>query len=147
MGIDVSAPKLNDQLCFALYAASNVVTRRYRPLLDALDLTYPQFVVLMALWEKEGVSISQLALETGLSKPTMTPLLKRLEQKGLVERQAEPGNDRQKCIVLTDAGRTLSQQGNEITQEVFCATGLTETEAKQQIQFCQELIATLEKNL
>ncbi|MDE1464447.1 MarR family winged helix-turn-helix transcriptional regulator [Spartinivicinus poritis] len=140
----MSAPKLNDQLCFALYAASNAVTRYYRPLLEPLGLTYPQFVVLMALWEDEGVSISQLATKTGLSKPTMTPLLKRLEQKALIERQAEPGNDRQKCIVLTEEGRRLSTQGDEIAQKVFCATGLTEQQARQQIEFCQQLITTFE---
>ncbi|WP_163835246.1 MarR family winged helix-turn-helix transcriptional regulator [Spartinivicinus ruber] len=140
----MSAPKLNDQLCFALYAASNAVTRYYQPLLKPLDLTYPQFVVLMALWENEGISISQLAAKTGLTKPTMTPLLKRLEQKALVERQAEPGNDRQKSIVLTEAGRSLSKQGGEIAQKVFCATGLTEQQAREQIELCQQLITTLE---
>ncbi|MCX4025779.1 MarR family transcriptional regulator [Endozoicomonas sp. SM1973] len=143
----MSAPKLNDQLCFALYAASNAVTRYYRPLLEPLGLTYPQFVVLMALWEDEGVSISQLATKTGLSKSTMTPLLKRLEQKSLIERQAEPGNDRQKCIVLTEAGRKLSMQGDDIAQKVFCATGLTEQQARQQIEFCQQLIETFEQQL
>nr|WP_255490815.1 MarR family transcriptional regulator [Spartinivicinus marinus] len=112
-----------------------------------MGLTYPQFVVLMALWEDEGVSISQLATKTGLSKSTMTPLLKRLEQKSLIERQAEPGNDRQKCIVLTEAGRKLSMQGDDIAQKVFCATGLTEQQARQQIEFCQQLIETFEQQL
>ncbi|MEM7316007.1 MAG: MarR family transcriptional regulator, partial [Planctomycetota bacterium] len=71
------AARLDDQLCFALYSASNRLTNIYRPILESMGLTYTQFVTLMALWEKDDVSISQLAQTTGLSKPTMTPLLKR----------------------------------------------------------------------
>ena len=80
----MSVAQLNEQLCFALYSASNHLTSIYRPLLESLGLTYSQFIVLMALWEKDNISISQLAKNTKLSKATMTPLLKRLEQKELV---------------------------------------------------------------
>ena len=136
----MSVATLDKQLCFALYSASSHLTSIYRPLLDPLDLTYTQFIVLMALWEKDEISISLLAERTGLSKATMTPLLKRLEKKGLITREVLADNERQKNIALTKSGRAISQQSLEITNDVFCATGLTEEEAKGMITLCQKLV-------
>ena len=136
----MTAAKLDEQLCFALYSASNHITGIYRELLEPLGLTYPQFVVLMALWEEDGVSISQLANRAGLSKPTMTPLLKRLEHKGLIERQTLPDNERQKCIALTEQGRKLSRSSTEITEKVLCATGLTLDQATFMIEQCRKIV-------
>lgn len=136
----MSVARLNEQLCFALYSASSHLTSIYRPLLEPLDLTYTQFVVLMALWEKDGISISQLAQKTGLSKATMTPLLKRLEQKQLIERQMLAGNERQKHIVLTEAGREISLKSGDITQQAFCATHLSEQQANELIALCKKVI-------
>jgi len=136
----LSTARLDQQLCFALYSASNRLTRIYRPLLEPLGLTYTQFVVLMALWEKESISISQLAAKTGLTKATMTPLLKRLEQKELIERQRLTGNDRQKNVVLTDQGRELSRQSEEITHQAYCRTGLTKKQANDLIATCREIL-------
>ena len=133
------APKLDNQLCFALYTASSHLTAIYRPLLDPLNLTYTQFIVLMALWEDDNVSISCLAKKAGLSKATMTPLLKRLEQKELIQRQMLDGNERQKNISLTDAGRELSVQGEKVAQKAFCASGLTKAQAKEMISLCNTL--------
>jgi DNA-binding MarR family transcriptional regulator len=130
---------LDQQLCFALYSASSRLTSIYRPLLDPLDLTYTQFVVLMSLWEEDGVAISRLAERTCLSKATMTPLLKRLELKGLVERQRLSGNERQKNIVLTKAGKQLSKKSIGITEQAFCGTGLSRKEAEQAINLCQKI--------
>jgi len=135
----LSVAKLDEQLCFALYSASSQLTSIYRPLLEPLGMTYTQFIVLMALWQKDEISISQLAEQAGLSKATMTPLLKRLEQKGLILRKVLVDNERQKSIVLTEAGRDISLQSAEITNQVFCATGLTEQEAKSMIALCQKL--------
>jgi len=137
----LSVAKLDKQLCFALYSASSQLTSIYRPLLEPLDLTYTQFIVLMALWEKDEISISQLAKTAGLSKATMTPLLKRLEQKGLIHRKVLVDNERQKSIVLTEAGREISLQSAEITNNAFCATGLTEQEASDMIALCQKLVS------
>lgn len=136
----MSVAKLDNQLCFALYSASSQLTSIYRPLLEPLDLTYTQFIVLMALWEKDEISISQLAKRTGLSKATMTPLLKRLEQKGLILREVLEDNERQKSIVLTEAGHDISKQSLEITHNAFCATGLSEQEAHNMIALCQKLV-------
>ena len=135
----MSIAQLDEQLCFALYSASNSLTRIYRALLEPHGLTYPQFVVLMALWQKDNVSITQLAQKTGLAKATMTPLLKRLEVKGLIERQRLADNDRQKNIVLTKSGRELAQQSGEITDQVFCATTLTQEEAQSMIAACHQI--------
>ena len=135
----MSVAQLDEQLCFALYSASNSLTRIYRSLLEPHGLTYPQFVVLMALWQKDNVSITQLAQKTGLAKATMTPLLKRLEQKGLIERQRLESNDRQKNIVLTEAGLELSKQSGDITNQVFCSTTLTAGEANTIIAACHQI--------
>lgn len=135
----LSVAKLNEQLCFALYSASSHLTGVYRKLLDPLDLTYPQFIVLMALWEKDGISISELATKTALGKATMTPLLKRLEGKKLIERHIEENNERQKRVILTEQGRQLSSKSADITEQVFCATGLTKTQAYEMITTCQKI--------
>ncbi len=131
--------QLDTQLCFALYSASSHLTSLYRPLLDELDLTYPQFVVLMALWQEDGISITQLAEKTALSKATMTPLLKRLEQKKIIKRMILKENERQKSIVLTSQGRKLSLKSEELTERVFCATGLTKKQAKELINLCHKI--------
>ncbi|WP_086933901.1 MarR family winged helix-turn-helix transcriptional regulator [Agarilytica rhodophyticola] len=136
----MSVPTLDSQLCFALYSASSHLTSIYRPLLDPLGLTYTQFIVLMALWEEDNISISQLAKKASLSKATMTPLLKRLEQKQLIRRQVLTENERQKNIVLTDAGRDLSKKSAEITDKVFCSTGLTVEQAKEIMSLCRLML-------
>lgn len=135
----MAAAKLNEQLCFALYSASSHVTSLYRPLLEPLELTYPQFIVLLALHEEDGISISHLANKTALGKATMTPLLKRLEQKKLIERHVVENNERQKKVLLTEKGRALANQSEQITEKVFCATGLTQTQAEQVMAVCHQL--------
>jgi MarR family transcriptional regulator, organic hydroperoxide resistance regulator len=137
-------PRLGEQLCFALYAASNVLTRAYRSLLEPLDLTYPQFVVMMALWEKDGVSITYLATCTKLGMPTMTPLLRRLEEKKLLQRKDSPADDRQKLIGLTIEGRALAAQGEAVTREAFHRTGFQPSEAKQLLNLCHQMIEHME---
>ncbi len=137
-------PRLSEQLCHALYAASSALTRAYRPLLEPLDLTYPQFVVMMALWEEDGVTVSALAKTVRLSKPTMTPLLRRLEEKGFLERIVDSQDERQRCIRLTSKGAALSRAGAEAAQQALCVTGLDLTEAQQLQQQCFRLVAHLE---
>lgn len=133
--------RLETELCFALYSASNFVTNLYRPLLDPYGLTYTQFIVLMALWDKEDVTITSLADKLGLSKSTMTPLLKRLEEKSFIERRASSESEREKRIVLTDAGRELSFKSAEITGQAFCGTGISREDAGALITLCQKIIS------
>lgn len=137
---DLSHARLNNQLCFALYSAFNSVNGIYRKKLDPLGITYTQFIVLMALWEKDEVIISQLAKRTGLTKATMTPLLKRMEERGLIKRHLLSDNERQKVIKLTEAGWQLSHQSESVTKEAFGETGLTKTQANKLIELCKELV-------
>jgi DNA-binding MarR family transcriptional regulator len=135
----MKAAPLDKQLCFALYTTTNKITSIYRTLLEPHDLTYTQFVILMLLWEKDGISISQLAKKAQLTKATMTPLLKRMEQKGLIQRQMLSDNERQKSIMLTEQGKQLSDYSLDITERVFCATGLTSDEAATIIRLCNKI--------
>jgi len=137
----MSIAKLDTELCFALYSASHHITGIYRPLLEPLDLTYTQFIVLMALWQEDNVSISSLASKTKLTAATMTPLLKRLEQKGFIRREIKPGNERQKNIKLTTAGRELSFKSSEVTNQAFCSTGLSRKQANELIWLCHKIIS------
>lgn len=135
----VDAARLNDQLCFALYSASNRLTAIYRPILESLGLTYTQFVVMMALWEADGISITELASRTHLSKATMTPLLKKLESKGLITLDRMVGNDRQKNVSVTADGKALASKSVNATKKAFCATGLTQEQAKLIIDSCHKI--------
>lgn len=132
-------PILNEQVCYALYSTSGVITQAYRSLLEPLNLTYPQFVVMMALWEKDKVSVTELSITVGLSKPTMTPLLKRLELLGYITREFESGDERQKCITLTVLGRSLITSADNVAEQALCATGLSNKEARQLISLCQKI--------
>jgi len=129
MPANASAPKLNEQICYTLYSTSNLVTQAYKTILEPLNLTYPQFVVMMSLWQKDKVSVTELATTIGLSKPTMTPLLKRLELLGCITRNYIEGDERKKCITLTDKGHEFAEKGKLIAEQAFCASGLTAKEA------------------
>lgn len=115
---------LDDQLCFALYAASRAVTARYRPLLDELGLTYPQYLVMLVLWEQDGILVKDIGARLYLDSGTLTPLLKRLEAGGLVTRNRDRDDERQVRIALTAAGRTLREQARDIPHQILCASGL-----------------------
>jgi DNA-binding MarR family transcriptional regulator len=136
-------PKLNDQVCYALYSASSQITQAYRSLLRPFKLTYPQFVVMMSLWEKDNISVTVLAESVGLSKPTMTPLLKRLELLGYINREYAAGDDRQKCISLTKLGQSLAKKANKAAKEALCATGLKNKEVEQLIRLCARIKTSL----
>ena len=102
--------KLDDQLCFALYSASMAVGRTYKPLLDALGITYPQYLVLSTLWERDGLSIGGIADALALEPSTVTPLIKRLVAAGLIDRQRNREDDRQVLISLTQSGREMQER-------------------------------------
>ncbi|GAB2584193.1 MarR family transcriptional regulator [Dyella jejuensis] len=105
---------LDEQLCFALYAASRRMTAAYRPLLEALALTYPQYLVMLVLWERDGLTVRELGERLQLDSGTLTPLLKRLEQAGLLGRQRRQSDEREVQITLTEAGHTLHQRAAEV---------------------------------
>ncbi|VXC59135.1 transcriptional regulator sensing organic peroxides [Arthrobacter sp. 9AX] len=125
------APRLNRQVCFALYSASRAATAVYRPVLEDLGLTYPQYLVMLVLWESEPRGVKELGEELGLDSGTLSPLLKRLESLGLVERRRSGEDERRVAIHLTPAGRGLSGKAAAIPQRLADAAGLTAKELDQ----------------
>jgi DNA-binding MarR family transcriptional regulator len=119
---------LGDQLCFALYAASRAMTSCYRPLLDALDLTYPQYLVLLVLWERGDTTVTGIGHELQLETGTLSPLLKRLEAAGMITRRRREGDERSVLVSLTDAGRALEARAAEAQSHVGAAIGLSRAE-------------------
>lgn len=121
---------LRRQVCFALYAASRALTDVYRPLLDAVGLTYPQYLVLLVLWERDGAApaVSEIGAELRLDSGTLSPLLKRLEEAGFVRRRRSTRDERRVEVELTDAGRALRDRLADVPARVAVSTGLTEAD-------------------
>lgn len=116
---------LDQQLCFALYAASNRIQRLYRPLLDSIGLTYPQYLVMLVLWQHGQRSVGELGQALHLDSGTLTPLLKRLEAAGLVERMRSVEDERRVVVQLTESGRALRERAVGFPGSVACATTLS----------------------
>jgi len=114
--------QLDRQLCFALYSSSLAMTRIYKPLLAPLGLTYPQYLAMLVLWETDGLSVSQLGQRLSLDSGTLTPLLKRLEALGHIERRRAVDDERRVDIFLTTRGRKLREQALDIPSQLACAS-------------------------
>jgi DNA-binding MarR family transcriptional regulator len=121
--------RLDLQLCFALYASGNLMTRLYRPLLEPLGLTYPQYLAMMALWETSPQTVGALGRRLSLDSGTLTPLFKRLEKVGLVVRRRDVEDERRVLIDLTDEGRALHDKAASVPLAVLCQLPLTTDEA------------------
>lgn len=119
---------LDEQICFTLYSASMAVTRTYKPMLDAMGITYPQFLVLSVLGERDGMTIGAIAGRLALESSTVTPPVKRLEQAGLVTRRRSQQDERQVQVRLTDAGRAVLDRSNCLGDTLIQRSGLTEAE-------------------
>ena len=115
--------RLDHQLCFALYASSLAMTKLYKPLLDPLGLTYPQYLVMLVLWEADGLAVSQIGERLQLDSGTLTPLLKRLEASGLVQRLRDSTDERRVLLQLTREGRALKRRALAVPAAVACASG------------------------
>ncbi|HEX2526363.1 MAG TPA: MarR family transcriptional regulator [Geminicoccus sp.] len=116
-------PHLEDQLCYAIYSAGMAIQRAYRPLLDSLRLTYPQYLVLNVLWREDGQTVGSLAEQLALETSTLTPLLKRLEAAQLVRRTRNPQDERQVIVALTDQGRALEDRAGCLGEALLEASG------------------------
>jgi DNA-binding MarR family transcriptional regulator len=114
---------LDDQLCFALYSASRALTRAYAPLLEPLGLTYPQYLVLLVLWQRDGLAVNQLGDRLALDSGTLTPLLKRLERQAMIERRRGDDDERVVRIHLTAEGRALRARARKVPAELACRAG------------------------
>ncbi len=117
---------LDQQLCFAVYAAGHAFSAAYKPLLDPLGLTYPQYLVLLVLWERDGLNVKEIGRRLHLDSGTLTPLLKRLETSGFLRRQRDPTDERQLRIALTEEGRNLREPVRIAREKIGCALGGSE---------------------
>ena len=116
---------LDSQLCFALYSTNLALNKVYRKLLKPFDLTYPQYLVMLVLWESDAVTVSEIGERLFLDSATLTPLLKRLESAGFVTRTRAVGDERQVIVALSDRGRALKAKAKVVPEGLFCATGCT----------------------
>ncbi|MFD5831350.1 MarR family winged helix-turn-helix transcriptional regulator [Lentzea sp. NPDC060358] len=135
--------RMPEQPCFALYSAVNAITRAYRPLLQPLDLTYTQYVVMMTLWEEDGVDLRTLAERTLLDPPTLTPVVKRLEAKGLLARRRAEDDERRLVLTVTGEGRRVQAEANEVPEQMLRLVGLTAAEEWQLRVLCGQVTGAL----
>lgn len=132
--------KLDNQICFALYACSREITKLYRPLLQELGLTYTQYVTMLALWERDEVTVSALGAKLYLDSGTLTPLLKKLEAAGLVTRTRDKNDERSVLVTLTEQGSQLREKAVEIPEKLICQLDATPDEGMELLGQMQELL-------
>ncbi|MDR0792227.1 MAG: MarR family transcriptional regulator [Chitinophagaceae bacterium] len=137
--------KLDNEVCFPLYALSRGITNAYRPFLEALGVTYPQYLALTVLWEKDGLTVNQIGEKLHLDSGTLTPLLKRLEAKKILVRKRKEEDERVVIITLTASGAAMKKKAVKIPQQVVAALGLTENELKQLKNFTGKILKKCSK--
>lgn len=138
--------RLDAQLCFPIYAASRAITRQYAALLDELGLTYPQYLVLLVLWETPGaLSVGELGARLRLDSGTLTPLLKRLESAGIVQRMRDSEDERRVLVSLTDTGRALEERAADVPLRLKSAMGLDEATARTLYDALGQLLGRLDQ--
>lgn len=141
--LETDSLRLDQQLCFALYAATHAITRSYRALLSDIGLTYPQYLVLLVLMQHEERTVSELASELMLNASTLTPVLKRLAEAGLVQRTRDPADERVVMVRLTDKGSDLRETLRRIQGDIVCQTGLNDVGFRDLRATLHELIERL----
>ncbi len=134
------AMKLANQLCFPLYAAARSVTGLYTPWLKPLGLTYTQYIVFLVLWEKDGLSVTEIGEKLMLDNGTLSPLLKKMEQAGFVERHRRPEDDRVVEITLTEAGKALQEKAKDVPLQVASCIDLPPEKARMLYALLYELL-------
>lgn len=136
--------QLDKQLCFALYACSREITRRYRPLLEPLGLTYTQYIALLALWEAGKLRMKELGAALHLDSGTLTPLVKKLESAGLVKRARDAQDERNLWVEVTAAGWQLREQAVDIPYQAFCQSGISVQEGQALFEQLHTLLGRLQ---
>ncbi len=121
--------KIDNQLCFALYASSKALIKIYKPLLDKLGITYTQYITLLVLWDQDNITVKELGNKLYLDSGTLTPLLKRLETMGIINRIRDSEDERNVFVRLTPKGIAMKDEALEIPQKAFCCTGFSLDEA------------------
>ncbi len=145
MGYDPLA--LSNQLCFPIYLCSKEIIRRYTPLLKELDLTYTQYIVMMYFWEKEQSNVKEISRTLLLDPSTLTPLLKKLEQKGYLTRSRNQEDERNLDVVLTETGKALREKALQIPEQMGKCLDLSEEEAATLYTLIGKALANVEKEL
>ena len=140
-----AAPRLDGQLCFALYTATHRMTRAYRPLLEALGLTYVQYLVMLVLWEQAPRSVGELGEALFLDSGTLTPLLKRMEKNELVSRRRDVDDERRVLIELTANGDQLRDKAQGVSDDVLCRIDMTREEATALRRDIMELVKRIDE--
>ncbi|MCM1263499.1 MAG: MarR family transcriptional regulator [Butyrivibrio sp.] len=135
--------KLENQLCFPLYACSKEVIRRYKPYLDRLDLTYTQYIAMMVMWEKKEVNVKELGEYLYLDSGTLTPLLKKLEEKNYVMRKRSKEDERSLIVSITKEGEALKEQAVSVPAELSACVNMEPQEAQQLYQLLYKLLGGL----
>ncbi|MEH6452316.1 MAG: MarR family transcriptional regulator [Psychromonas sp.] len=138
-----SSLTLDKQICFSLYSASNAMGRAYQPLLKKLDLTYLQYIVMMVLWQYSTLNVKELGSKVHLDSGTLTPLLKRLEGKGLIIRSRSKQDERVRIITLTVAGLNLQEEAQQIPNTMLCKSKMSVEELNKLKQACDLLLDNL----
>ena len=136
--------KLKNQICFPLYAVSNKIIRRYKPLLDNLDLTYTQYITMMVMWEQKQINEKELGKYLYLDSGTLTPLLKKLEAKGFITKERDKKDERSLIITITELGENLKEKAINVPVELAKEMNLTEEETKTLYNILYKLLE--EKN-
>ena len=134
------AIKLDNQLCFPLYACAKEIVRRYKPYLDDIDLTYTQYITMMVLWEDGQINVKELGARLYLDSGTLTPVLKRLEQKNLIIRQRDVKDERSLIVCLTDEGRQLREKAVEVPYKMAGCVALDEKDAKELYRILHKML-------
>ncbi|MCR4999763.1 MAG: MarR family transcriptional regulator [Lachnospiraceae bacterium] len=138
--------KLENQLCFPLYACSKEVVRHYKPFLDALDLTYTQYITMMVLWEKKEMNVKEIGKNLYLDSGTLTPLLKKLESKGYIKRHRSKEDERNLIISITPEGEALREEALGVPSEMRKCICIGEDKTKQLYELLYMLLEEFEKN-
>lgn len=136
--------KIENQLCFPLYACSREVIKQYKPFLDKLDLTYTQYITMMILWDKKQINVKELGRSLYLDSGTLTPLLKKLEAKGMITRQRSKEDERNLIVTITEAGEQLKEAAVHVPEQIGQCVKLTEEEFKTLYKLLYRLLDTIE---
>ena len=142
MGYQYDDLKLENQLCFPLYACSKEIVKRYTPFLEKLDLTYTQYITMMVLWEHKEMNVKELGCYLFLDSGTLTPVLKKLEQKGYIARKRSKEDERVLYVSITQAGEAIKEKAVEIPQKMSCSLCLDQEEAMQLYQILNKIMAS-----
>ncbi|MCI6638022.1 MAG: MarR family transcriptional regulator [Bilifractor sp.] len=143
---DYDCIRLKNQLCFPLYAASKEVVRKYKPILDELDLTYTQYITMMVLWEKKQTNVKELGQCLFLDSGTLTPLLKKLEQKGYIVRHRSTHDERNLMVQITERGEELQERAVQVPKKIGKCVNLEPEEAKELYRLLYKVLGGIEED-